>query len=339
MDTSQTRELLPGVDREEEAPPSKALLGEDHRSQTRAQRAKPLTSEAAGRAHGPGPAPSGEYLKSDGSMGRYINFRGGQDHQRRSRLNQEKLDSELTCESLKSDRSMDLLIDFKGGQEPSGEREDQQVSDVLSLQCVQQHQTDLDSTLQLLEETVMTLVKKEVRRVQRFLSPDDPKYQDDEEEVKVKCDEEQMRQAFLDFIMNLLRSMKEEELADRVWSRSRAGACAGRLKRSLQKKFHSVFEGVAKAGNSAPLNQIYTELYITEGGTDQVNQEHEVRQIEAATRNQTRAETTIRQEDLFKASPEREGPIRSLLTKGVAGIGKTLLTQKLTLDWAENKAH
>ncbi|KAM8857367.1 uncharacterized protein ACB058_009071 [Synchiropus picturatus] len=304
MDTSQSRELLPGVDREEEAPPSKAPLGEDHGRQTRAQRSKPLTSEAAGRGHGPGPAPS--------------------------------------CVSLKSDRSKFLGIDFKGGQEPSGQREDQQVSDVLSLQCVQQHQTDLDSTLQLLEETVMTLVKMEVRRVQRFLSPDDPKYQDDEEEVKVTCDEEQMRssrEAFLDFIMNLLRSMEEEELADRVWSINRGGACAGRLKRSLQKKFHSVFEGVAKAGNSAPLNQIYTELYITEGGTVQVNQEHEVRQIEAATRNQTRAETTIRPEDLFKASPEREGPIRSLLTKGVAGIGKTLLTQKLTLDWAEDKAH
>ncbi|XP_053733282.1 NACHT, LRR and PYD domains-containing protein 12-like [Synchiropus splendidus] len=344
MDPSlQTRgELQTGVDREEEAPPSKALLGEDHGSQTRAQRSKPLTSEAAGRGHGPGPAPSCESLNSDMSIGRDMDFRGGQDHQSRSRLNQERLNSELSCESLKSDRSMDLLIDFKGGQEPSGEREDQQVSDVLSHQCVQQHQTDLDSTLQLLEETVMTLVKKEVRRVQRFLRPDDSKYQDDEEEVKVKCDEEQMwssREAFLDFIVNLLRNMEEEELADRVWSRSRAGMCAGRLKRSLQKKFHSVFEGVAKAGNSAPLNQIYTELYITEGGTDQVNQEHEVRQIEAATRNQTRAETTIRQEDLFKASPEREGPIRSLLTKGVAGIGKTLLTQKLTLDWAEDKAH
>ncbi|XP_053733985.1 NACHT, LRR and PYD domains-containing protein 12-like isoform X2 [Synchiropus splendidus] len=343
MDRSQSRELLPGVDTEEEAPPSKAPLGEDHGSQTRAQRTKPLTSEAAGRGHGPGPASSFVSLKSDASMGRYIDFSGGQDHQRRSRFKQEKPEeSELSCVSLKSDRSMDLLIDFKGGQEHSGESEDQQVSDVLSLQCVQQHQTDLDSTLQLLEQTVMTLVKKEVRRVQRFLSPDDPKYQDDEEEVKVKCDEEQMRssrEAFLDFIMNLLRSMEEEELAGCVWSISRGGACAGRLKRSLQKKFHSVFEGVAKTGNSAPLNQIYTELYITEGGTDQVNQEHEVRQIEAATRNQTKAETTIRQEDLFKASPEREGPIRSLLTKGVAGIGKTLLTQKLTLDWAEDKAH
>ncbi|KAM9779664.1 NLR family CARD domain-containing protein 3-like [Neosynchiropus ocellatus] len=297
----QTRgELLTGVDREEGAPPSKAPPGEDHDSQTRAQRSKPLTSDAAGRGHGPGPAPSCLSLKSDRSIGRYINFRGGQEHQRRS-------------------------------------REDQQLSDVLSLQCVQQHQTELDSTLQLFEETVMTLVKKELKRAQRFLRSDEQKNLDDEE---WKCEEQQSsREALLQIFMNVLRSMKEEGLADVLWSRDGAGVCGRRLKRSLQKKFHSVSEGVAKAGNSAPLNQIYTELSITEGGTDQVNQEHEVRQIEAATREQTRAGTTIRQEDLFRASPEREGPIRSLLTKGVAGIGKTLLTQKLTLDWAEDKAH
>ncbi|KAM9779663.1 LOW QUALITY PROTEIN: NLR family CARD domain-containing protein 3-like [Neosynchiropus ocellatus] len=331
-------ELLTGVDREEGAPPSKAPPGEDHDSQTRAQRSKPLTSDAAGRGHGPGPAPSCLSLKSDESMGRYIHFRGGQEHQRRSRIYQEKPEeSELSCQSLKSDWSMGPPLDFKGGQESSGEREDQQLSDVLSLPCVQQHQTDLDSTLQLFEETVMTLVKKELKRAQRFLRSDEQKNLDDEE---WKCEEQQSnREALLQIFMNILRSMKEEGLADVLWSRDGAGVCGRRLKRSLQKKFHSVSEGVAKAGNSAPLNQIYTELYITEGGTDQVNQEHEVRQMEAATRKQTRAGTTIRQEDLFRASPEREGPIRSLLTKGVAGIGKTLLTQKLTLDWAEDKAH
>ncbi|XP_053737110.1 NLR family CARD domain-containing protein 3-like isoform X2 [Synchiropus splendidus] len=139
--------------------------------------------------------------------------------------------------------------------------------------------------------------------------------------------------------INLQRSMKEEKIADVLWSRRRPADCAGRLKRRLKEQFHSVSEGVARAGNSAPLNQIYTELYITEGGTDQVNQEHEVQQIEAATWNQTRSGTTIRPEDLFKASPDTDQPIRSLLTKGVAGIGKTLLTQKLTLNWAEDKAH
>uniref|UniRef100_A0A671WVR3 B30.2/SPRY domain-containing protein n=1 Tax=Sparus aurata TaxID=8175 RepID=A0A671WVR3_SPAAU len=107
----------------------------------------------------------------------------------------------------------------------------------------------------------------------------------------------------------------------------------------LQKKFQCVFEGISKAGNPTLLNQIYTELYITEGGTAEVNDEHEVRQIETASRKPDRPETTIRQEDIFKASPGGDEPIRTVMTKGVAGIGKTVLTQKFTLDWAEDKAN
>ncbi|XP_050934699.1 NACHT, LRR and PYD domains-containing protein 3-like isoform X1 [Lates calcarifer] len=115
--------------------------------------------------------------------------------------------------------------------------------------------------------------------------------------------------------------------------------CQPKLKSKLKKKFQCVFEGIARAGNQTLLNQIYTELYITEGGTGEVNDEHEVRQIETASRKPDRPETTIRQEDLFKASPGRDEPIRTVMTKGVAGIGKTFLTQKFTLDWAEDKAN
>uniref|UniRef100_A0A3Q2E7P7 Protein NLRC3-like n=1 Tax=Cyprinodon variegatus TaxID=28743 RepID=A0A3Q2E7P7_CYPVA len=111
------------------------------------------------------------------------------------------------------------------------------------------------------------------------------------------------------------------------------------LKSGLRKKFQCVFEGIAKAGSSTLLNQIYTELYITEGGTGEVNEEHEVRQIETASRKPHRSETTVRQEDILKPPPGRDQPIRTVMTKGVAGIGKTFLTQKFTLDWAEGKAH
>ncbi|KAM4600225.1 NACHT, LRR and PYD domains-containing protein 3-like, partial [Fundulus diaphanus] len=111
------------------------------------------------------------------------------------------------------------------------------------------------------------------------------------------------------------------------------------LKSGLKEKFQCVFEGIAKAGSPTLLNQIYTELYITEGGTGEVNDEHEVRQIETASRKPHRPETTIRQEDIFKVPPGRDQPIRTVMTKGVAGIGKTVLTQKFTLDWAEDKAH
>ncbi|KAM8721966.1 protein NLRC3-like [Acanthopagrus schlegelii] len=133
--------------------------------------------------------------------------------------------------------------------------------------------------------------------------------------------------------------MKQEELADCLQSKHPAAVCRRKLKSNLQKKFQCVFEGIAKAGNPTLLNQIYTELYITEGGTAEVNDEHEVRQIETASRKPHRPETTIRQEDIFKASHGRDKPIRRVMTKGVAGIGKTVLTQKFTLDWAEDKAN
>ncbi|XP_059212059.1 NACHT, LRR and PYD domains-containing protein 12-like [Centropristis striata] len=115
--------------------------------------------------------------------------------------------------------------------------------------------------------------------------------------------------------------------------------CQRKLKTKLQKKFQSVFEGITKAGNQTFLNQIYTEIYILKGEAAEVNVEHEVIQIETASRKPDRPETRIRQEDIFKALPRRDKPIRTVLTKGVAGIGKTVLTQKFTLDWAEDKTN
>ncbi|CAI5669558.1 unnamed protein product [Oreochromis niloticus] len=158
---------------------------------------------------------------------------------------------------------------------------------------------------------------------------------------------EVMVQAYSDHVMEvamlILEKMKEgspsAQKASSLSSEEVLQKCRGKLKSKLKKKFQCVFEGIAKAGNPTLLNQIYTELYITEGGTAEVNDEHEVRQIETASRKPDRPETTIRQEDIFKASPGRDEPIRTVLTKGVAGIGKTVLTQKYSLDWAEDKAN
>ncbi|KAM3850334.1 protein NLRC3-like [Diretmus argenteus] len=133
--------------------------------------------------------------------------------------------------------------------------------------------------------------------------------------------------------------MKREELADSLQTKTLAAVCQHHLKCNLKQKFQCVFEGISKAGNPTLLNQIYTELYITEGGSGEVNEEHEVRQIETASRKAAEPETPITCEDIFKPLPGREEPIRTVMTKGVAGIGKTVLTQKFTLDWAEDRTN
>ncbi|KAL4009067.1 hypothetical protein ACER0C_002919 [Sarotherodon galilaeus] len=158
---------------------------------------------------------------------------------------------------------------------------------------------------------------------------------------------EVMVHAYSDHVMEvarlILKRMNEgspsSQAASLLSSEEARRNCQLKLKCNLKDKFQCVFEGIAKAGNPTLLNQIYTELYITEGGTAEVNDEHEVRQIETASRKPDRPETTIRQEDIFKGSTGRDKPIRTVLTKGVAGIGKTVLTQKYTLEWAEEKAN
>ncbi|XP_071335570.1 NLR family CARD domain-containing protein 3-like [Trachinotus anak] len=261
-----------------------------------------------------GPEPSCVSFKSDQSNGRLINFGEGRHS------------------AAKSDRSNGHYVDFKGQQPPAAERVDQESSEVPRGQS----QTHLDSIFMLLEENMVTFVKNELKKIQKLLGPDYPECL-----VSQGEDEEQRssRDAFVKITVNFLRRMKQEELADCLQSRHPAAVCQHKLKSNLKKRFQCVFEGIAKAGNPTLLNQIYTELYITEGGAGGVNDEHEVRQIETASRKPARPETTIRQEDIFRPPPGRDGPIRTVMTKGVAGIGKTVLTQKFTLDWAEDKAN
>ncbi|KAM4538476.1 NACHT, LRR and PYD domains-containing protein 12-like [Fundulus diaphanus] len=104
---------------------------------------------------------------------------------------------------------------------------------------------------------------------------------------------------------------------------------------SLRRRCERVTEGSDEPGSRTLPNRIYTDLYITEGQSEEVNTQHEVKQLERASRIQNLHDSPIRCHDIFKASPGQHGAIRVVLTNGVAGVGKTFSVQKFTLDWAE----
>ncbi|KAI5091101.1 NACHT, LRR and PYD domains-containing protein 12 isoform X3 [Silurus meridionalis] len=123
------------------------------------------------------------------------------------------------------------------------------------------------------------------------------------------------------------------------WWRLKSLSAVERCKLNLVKKFQHLNEVMTNRRNPTLLNEIYTDLYITEGDSGKVNNEHEVRQIEAASRRAATAETPIKCSEIFKPLSEEDKPIRIVLTKGVAGIGKTVSVQKFILDWAEGKTN
>ncbi|XP_056220153.1 protein NLRC3-like isoform X2 [Seriola aureovittata] len=104
---------------------------------------------------------------------------------------------------------------------------------------------------------------------------------------------------------------------------------------SLRSRCERVTEGTDGTGSGTLLNRIYTELHITEGQSEEVNTQHEVRQLETTSKMETLHDTPIRCHDIFKVLADQQRPIRVVLTNGVAGVGKTFSVQKFSLDWAE----
>ncbi|XP_062394995.1 NACHT, LRR and PYD domains-containing protein 12-like isoform X2 [Sardina pilchardus] len=215
-----------------------------------------------------------------------------------------------TCVSMKSDESMDPPIKFKGGDSSTGQSETQRAP------------SPVPSCVSMRSDGSMM----EPPRLSSGPTQSNPQYQFD--------------------LVNMQQIHKSH----------------------LQKKFQSLIEGIPQQGDTRLLHEIYTDLYITEGGRGKVNDEHEVRQIERASWREAAQGRPIKCSDIFKLLPEEERhrkerfleeerhrkdeaekngrifnpkqykPIRTVLTKGVAGIGKTVSVQKFILDWVEGQA-
>ncbi|XP_071401383.1 NACHT, LRR and PYD domains-containing protein 3-like isoform X1 [Centroberyx affinis] len=134
-------------------------------------------------------------------------------------------------------------------------------------------------------------------------------------------------------------SQTEDLLARTTESQHPITGYQQKVQSNLQDKFMCAQEGWLERKDQELLGDIYTELYITDGGDIHINRQHEVRQIEMASRTPADTEESIKPSDIFKHPSGKHRSIRTVLTNGVAGIGKTFLVHKFILDWTEERAN
>ncbi|XP_052445155.1 NACHT, LRR and PYD domains-containing protein 3 [Carassius gibelio] len=109
------------------------------------------------------------------------------------------------------------------------------------------------------------------------------------------------------------------------------------MKSRMMKDSERILEGSLQ--QSVSLNKIYTQLFIINDESDPINKEHEIWQIETTNDFNTSAQTVINYNDILKPPLGENRTMKMVLTKGIAGIGKTVTVQKFVNDWASGEAN
>ncbi|XP_034540817.1 NLR family CARD domain-containing protein 3-like [Notolabrus celidotus] len=271
-------------------------------------------------------------MKSNASINIYHDF-NKEAHTSSLTLDQSNLPD--SCLSLKSDASINIYHDFSRDVANRGQSE-----------CTESTEMDGTAIFKAVEEHAKNILWRELKRFERILFPNlsQPAESNEQNEDCLSSvdpkEDTSASEGALKITLHVLRTMGQRELANTLEKNvyGELDVCQRKLRRRL-KKFEYIYEGVARHGNQTLLNKVYTELYITEGVCEGVNNEHEVRQVEAANRRRALEDKPIKCEDIFKPLLGQDRFIRTVMTKGIAGIGKTISVQKFNLEWAEGRVN
>ncbi|KAL3995793.1 protein phosphatase 1 regulatory subunit 1A [Sarotherodon galilaeus] len=119
-----------------------------------------------------------------------------------------------------------------------------------------------------------------------------------------------------------------------------------KLKDHLQEKFTWINEGTSD-GRSR-LDSVYTKLYVTQQNQDFGSRPHEILDNFNVPHLQSSFSQVFYQQidflNIFKPGrvqqqPTRDKTIQRVMTKGIAGIGKTIAVQNFAVNWAEGKSN
>ncbi|XP_043093126.1 NACHT, LRR and PYD domains-containing protein 3-like isoform X5 [Puntigrus tetrazona] len=206
------------------------------------------------------------------------------------------------------------------------------------------------SVKQLLYDTMDELEKDKMKRFKGFLKEDGPipasvlETADATDTVDLMLDRFGPEKA-VKITLDILKKMKQNNLAQQLANKQKEAVSVSSEdwmlqkflethKTNMKKQAERIFE--CKKENEVNLKAIYTELFITEGDMEDVFQEREIMKIDDALQKKQTLDKPINCNKLFTLLRENNEE-KIVLTKGIAGVGKTVSVNKFILDWAEGE--
>ncbi|KAJ7996012.1 hypothetical protein DPEC_G00232660 [Dallia pectoralis] len=141
----------------------------------------------------------------------------------------------------------------------------------------------------------------------------------------------------LQITMDRLKHMDLKRLADYLTDLCKRNEVRYELRQTLLGKYGSVYEGCLTEGEPKPLDRVFNELFISDGGNAGPNIQHEVRKIDKLSTH--RKKNIIACGQIFDLDTVEVKHLRSIVTNGIAGAGKSMAVQKFIVDWAEEREH
>ncbi|XP_041851220.1 protein NLRC3 [Melanotaenia boesemani] len=139
----------------------------------------------------------------------------------------------------------------------------------------------------------------------------------------------------IETLQNIGKREEAEELKQqchRALSRFEMNTC-------LIAKHRIIHEGVPQPGKQAFLNNIYVEPELSRCGYGGIDPSHELLQHPPTPVQLPSPDTFIGVNDLFRLKKQDGTPVRTVVTTGLAGVGKSVCAAKYGLDWAEGRAN
>ncbi|XP_066523546.1 protein NLRC3-like isoform X1 [Hoplias malabaricus] len=81
------------------------------------------------------------------------------------------------------------------------------------------------------------------------------------------------------------------------------------------------------------------KLHVFEGTDERIRTEEVIQGLNGSVHDFLKDEDVIEPEDLFKPCPSTGEEVRTVLMKGISGIGKTTAVKKFVLDWTEGRTY